>query len=110
MQTCDECQKGKMMKKPVDYILLGVNLGKFNAFICQHCEETVFSGDTFVKIEKMAKEKGIWGIGAKTRIGTSGNALDVKLPKSLVGFMHLKKGQEIFIEPVDQKKFQVVLT
>ena len=110
MPTCDECRKGKMIKKHIDYVLLGVKLGKFDAFVCQHCGETVFSGGTFAEIEKIAKAKGIWGLARKTRIGTSGNALDVKLPKSLVGFMHLEKGQEVTIEPVDQKKFQVVLT
>ena len=109
MQTCDECQKGKMIKKQVDYLLLGISLGKFDAFVCSSCGETVFSGSTFVEIEKKAKAKGIWGISAKTRIGTSGNALDVKLPKSLVGFMNLKKGQEVIIEPTTRKKLEITI-
>lgn len=109
MEKCDECKKGKLVKKQVDYTLLGVNLGKFGALVCSSCGETLFEGGTFAEIEKIAKAKGIWGIAAKTRIGTSGNALDVKLPKSLVGFMHLKKGQEVSIEPLDQRRFQIIL-
>ncbi|MEK6951185.1 MAG: hypothetical protein AABX13_05685 [Nanoarchaeota archaeon] len=60
-------------------------------------------------VEKKARERGLWGIAAKTRIGTSGHALDVKLPKSIVSFMHLQKGQEVLIEPLDEKRFQVAV-
>lgn len=104
---CDECEKGTLREKKVNYILLGQNLGKYDALVCDHCDETIFSAETFTFVEKKAKEKGLWGIAARTRIGTSGNALDVKLPKSLIDFMHLKKGQEVLIEPLNEKKFQV---
>ncbi len=107
MVKCDECGKGAVKEKKVDYILLGQNLGRFDALVCDACSETVFSGETFGLVEKKAKEKGLWGLAAKTRIGTSGNALDVKLPKSIIDFMHIEKGQEVLIEPVDQRRFQV---
>jgi hypothetical protein len=109
MEKCDECNKGTIHSKKVDYILLGKNLGKFTALVCDNCNETVYDGDEFEKIEKIAKEKGLWGISAKTKVGTSGNALDVKLPKSIVEFLKLKKGQEVLIEPIDDKKFQVAI-
>ena len=104
---CDECEKGTLHEKKVDYILLGQNLGKFNALVCNTCNETIFTAETFKAVEQIAREKGLWGLAAKTRIGTSGNALDVKLPKSIIDFMHLEKGQEVCIEPLDQKRFQV---
>ena len=104
---CDECEKGTLHEKKVDYILLGQNLGKFNALVCITCNETIFTAETFKAVEQIAREKGLWGLAAKTRIGTSGNALDVKLPKSIIDFMHLEKGQEVCIEPLDQKRFQV---
>ena len=107
MQQCDECSKGVLKKQKVDYMLLGHNLGTFDALVCSVCTETIFEGDTFGLIEQRAKEKGLWGISAKTRIGTSGNALDVKIPKQVVSFLRLKKGQEVLIEPVDEKRFQV---
>ena len=107
MNKCDECPKGILHQKKVDYILLGQNLGKFDALVCDACNETIFSGETFTLVEKKAKEKGLWGLAAKTRIGTSGNALDVKLPKSITEFMHLEKGQEVLIEPINEKRFQV---
>lgn len=108
MKQCDEC-KGRLEKKKIDYMLLGVNLGKFDATVCSSCRETLFEGTVFHDIEKKAKELGIWGIAAKTRIGTSGNALDVKVPKSIAQFLNLKKGQEVIIEPVDKKRFQVTI-
>ncbi len=107
MQHCDECKRGILREKKVDYTLLGKNLGKYNALVCDSCNETIFTGETFKAVEKKAKEMGLWGLAAKTRIGTSGNALDVKLPKSIIDFMRLEKGQEVLIEPLDQKRFQV---
>ncbi len=109
MEKCDECGKGILKEKQVEYTVLGKKIGKFTALVCTSCNETIFLGETFALIEKKAKELGLWGIAAKTRIGTSGNALDVKLPKQIVEFLKLKKGQEVLIEPVDEKRFQIAL-
>jgi len=91
--------------------MLGQNLGKFDALVCA-CGEVMFEGTEFEKIELAAKKKSLWGIGraARTTIGTSGNALDVRLPKSVVDFLELKKGQEVVIEPIDKKRFQVCVS
>ena len=109
MEKCDECNKGRKIKKKVDFILLGTNLGKFDASVCDSCGETLFEGKTMGLIEGNAKKAGLFGIAAKTRIGTSGNALDVKIPKSIINFFGLKKGQEVCIEPIDKTKFQVAI-
>ena len=109
MEKCDTCEKGTLREQKVEYSLLGQNLGKFDALVCDYCKETVFLGEAFALIEKKAKERGIWGIAAKTRVGTSGNALDVKIPKQMVEFLGLKKGQEVLIEPIDGKRFQVAI-
>ncbi len=110
MTKCDECNKGELKQKEMDYVLLGVNLGKFPALVCTNCGEIIFEGQTMSKIEEIAKQKGLWGLAAKTRIGTSGNALDVKLPKALVKFFQLKKGRDVIVEPIDKRRFQVILT
>ena len=106
---CYTCDQGELTKKKVDYIQLGINLGKFNALVCNTCKETFFEAEASEEIEKAAKAKGIWGIAARTRIGTSGNALDVKLPKVITEFLELKKGQDIIIEALDKKRFQVTI-
>lgn len=109
-QVCDECGKGKFVRKKVDYILVGTNLGKFNAWVCSNCGETIFDGKESLKIENKAKKMGLWGLAAKTRIGTSGTALDVKIPKSIVNFMKLKKGKNVLIEPIDKDKIQITIS
>lgn len=108
-EICDECRKGKLEKKKVDYILLGVNLGKYDAFVCSNCGETIFDGKESINIEEKAKKLGLWGLAAKTKIGTSGTALDVKIPKAIVNFMSLKKGKEVIIEPLEKNRFQVTI-
>lgn len=56
---------------------------------------------------KIAKQRGLWGLTAKTRIGQSGSTLDIRLPKSLIEFMNLKKGEEVTISPEGKKKLVV---
>ena len=109
-QICDECKKGKFAKKKIEYMLLGTDLGKFDGWVCPNCGETIFDGKESAKIETKAREKGIWGLAAKTKIGTSGTALDVKIPKAIINFMKLKKGKEVSIEPIDKNKFQVIVS
>lgn len=109
-QICDECGNGKLIRKKIDYTLVGTSLGKFNAWVCSNCRETIFDGSESLKIENKAKKRGLWGLAAKTRIGTSGTALDVKIPKSIVNFMKLKKGKNVLIEPVDKDKIQITIS
>ena len=109
MDKCDKCGKGILRRKNVEYNLLWTSLGTFEALVCDGCGETIFDGNSFEIIEKEAKKKGLWGLSAKTRIGTAGNALDVRLPKQIAEFLKLKKGQEVVIEPLDKKRFQVII-
>src|SRR3989344_7606083 len=109
METCDNCRRGHFARKKVDYALLGKSLGRFYALVCTWCGEKIFEGKTMLVIQQKAKAAGIWGLAAKTRVGTSGNALDVKLPKSFVSFFKLKKGAEVLLEPIDRNRFQVVI-
>ena len=106
---CITCEKGEMVKKKIEYTQLGHTLGKFDAFVCTQCGETLFEVSTSAQIEKRAKELGIWGLAKKMRIGTSGSSLDVKLPKSIVDFLKLKKGQEVIIEPKEKNKLEITL-
>ena len=39
------------------------------------------------KIENVAKEKGIWGLGIRTKITRSGNSLAVRIPKKMANFL-----------------------
>ncbi len=107
--NCYECEKGNLKKQFVEYKQYDISLGKFEAEVCNNCSEVFYSSASVEKIEKESKAKGLFGLGAKTKIGTSGNALDIKIPKSLVTFLNVKKGQEARIEPIDKKRFQVII-
>jgi len=76
---------------------------------CDACGEVFYPAASLEAIQAEAKKRGLFGLGAKTTVGTSGSALDVKLPKSLVRFLKLQKGQAVTIEPIDKDKFQVIV-
>jgi len=100
---CWECG-GKMVNKKVDYSLYGISLGKFSAQVCDKCNETYFSEETSREITKIAKEKGLWKLETKTKIGKVGDALDVRFNKRLIEFLGLKKGEEVTIYPESRKR------
>jgi len=106
---CYKCGKANLVKKKVDFVQFGISLGKFDALVCQVCEETIFEGAVSKQIEAKAKEAGIWGLARKTHIGTSGSSLDVKVPKVIVDVLKLKKGQEVIIEPTGKNKIEITL-
>src|SRR3989338_7730832 len=99
---CDECS-GKLMKKNVPYEIYGVWLGDFPAEVCKSCGEIIFDEETSRKMTAIAKEKGLWGLEAKTKIGKVGDSLDVRIPKKIVDFLGLKKGNDVWIHPSKKK-------
>lgn len=107
METCYECEKGRLVKKNIEYEQYGLVIGKYPAQVCQKCGETFFSSDAVEKIEQELKKRNLWGLGIKAQIGTSGNSLDLKLAKRLTNFFHLQKGQSVFIEPKAMDRFEV---
>ncbi|MBI4919494.1 hypothetical protein HY837_06175 [archaeon] len=106
--TCWDCGK-KMVKKNVDYSLYGIVIGKFPALVCESCKETFFSEEASKKITQMVKEKGLWGLQAKTKIGQAGKTLDIRLPKKIIEFLKFKKGTEVTITPENQNKLIITV-
>ena len=109
MNVCYICGKGKLERKKVSYLLLGEHLGKFEAEVCGVCGEQFFDEKADKEITRAAKEKGLWGIMTKTKIGQAGSTLDIRLPKKIIEFLNLKKGEEVTIYP-DGKKRLIVET
>ena len=106
--TCWECG-GEITTKKIDYILLGQNLGKFKAEVCKKCGEEVFSEEIAKEIDKVAKEKGLWGLEAKTKIGKVGNSFDIKINKKIADFLKLERGKEVILYPESKNKIVVLL-
>ena len=103
---CPICEK-KMEKVKEPYIYGNVKLGEFEAEKCSNCDEVFFTEEASDKIDEKAKRLGIWGIGQKAKIGYSGNSLIIRIPKKIADFLHLKKGEEIFVRPEGENKLVV---
>lgn len=100
---CPICEKGILKKGKIKEYMFGFFLGEFSAEICSKCNETFTDAATTRKIEEIAKHKGIWGIGKKTKIIRTGNSLAVRIPKQIVDFLKLKEGKEAYIHPEGKK-------
>lgn len=107
MSKCYLCEKGGLKEKKIDYELYGVLLGRFNAEVCNACGETFFDEKVSKKMTELAKEKGLWGLHATTKIGQAGSTLDIRLPKKIINFLNLKKGKEVTIYPEGKNKMVI---
>ncbi len=97
--TCPICEKGILRRKKIKEEMFGIYLGEFPADVCEECGESFTDAETTRKIEEIAKKKGIWGLGVKTKITKTGNSLAVRIPKRIAGFLKLKEGEEAYIHP-----------
>ena len=103
MEKCLMCEKGHLKKIMNREVIYGVYLGDFPAKKCSFCNEIWTDGETMEKIEKVAKEKGVWGLGVKTKITKAGNSLCVRIPNKIANFLNLKSGEEAYIHPEENK-------
>ncbi|MBI2106257.1 AbrB/MazE/SpoVT family DNA-binding domain-containing protein [Candidatus Woesearchaeota archaeon] len=103
MTKCPICDNGKLKSGEIEETMFGIYLGKFPAEICDRCGESFTSEEMTKKIEMIAKEKGIWGLGIKTKVAKTGNSLAIRIPKNIAKFLHLKEGRDVFIHPEKDK-------
>ena len=100
---CPVCEKGKLKKVMEKHILFGVDLGTYPGEKCSICTE-IFTDSSYIKkIESVAKQKGIWGLEAKTKIAKTGNSLAVRIPQKIANFLNLRAGAEARIHPEANK-------
>ncbi len=100
---CPLCENGTLKKTKVKEYMFGVYLGEFPAEVCTKCGETFTDSVITKKIEEVAKKKGIWGLGAVTRITKTGNSLAVRIPKKIAEYLKLKDGKEAYMHPDAEK-------
>jgi hypothetical protein len=106
---CYLCEKGYLVKKKVEQKLYGESIGWFPAEACNKCGEVFFDEKTSEEMTDIAKAKGLWGLEAKTKIGQAGSTLDIRLPKKIIDFLKIKKGEEVTISPEGKNKLVVYL-
>ena len=107
MRKCQICEKGKLVKKIVPYSVYGIEIGRFPAEVCAGCGEEWFSEETAKKIEKIEKEKGLFGLSKQSKISYSGNSLIVRIPREIAKFMRLKKETPVTIHPEGKNKISI---
>jgi YgiT-type zinc finger domain-containing protein len=100
---CPICEKGSLKKDRIKEYMFGIFLGEFPAEVCTSCGESFTDSETTKKIEEVAKKKGIWGLGATTKITKTGNSLAVRIPKKIADYLKLKDGKETYIHPEKDK-------
>lgn len=105
LERCIMCGK-KLRRKKVDYVVSGVNLGKFPAQVCS-CGEQYFDEKTANQMTESAKKAGVFGIARRTKISYTGKSLMVRIPKVIAEFTELKKGDEVKIIPEGKKKILI---
>ncbi len=103
---CPICE-GEMERKKAPYAVGGIELGTFEADACSGCGEVFFTEASSDAIDRIAKERGLWGLEKKGKLGYSGNSLIVRIPKKVVEFMKLERGKEILIKPEDKKRLVI---
>lgn len=103
---CPICE-GEMEREKAPYAVGGVELGTFEADVCLTCGEVFFTEEASDAIDRTAKERGVWGLEKKGKLGYSGNSLIVRIPKKVVEFMKLERGKEILIKPEDKKRLVI---
>lgn len=108
-EKCYICEKGNLSKKKMGYKLYGVSLGEFEAEVCDSCGEIFYSEEESRKMTAAAKAKGLWGLAAKTKIGQAGTTLDVRLPKRIIDFMKLRKGEEVTVHPEGRNRIIITV-
>ena len=106
-EKCYMCEKGNLENKKVEYKLYGVSLGKFKAKVCDKCGEVFFDENTSKRMTAIAKERGLWGLQTKTKIGQAGTTLDIRLPKKIIEFLSLEKEKEVEIYPEGKNKLVI---
>ncbi len=106
LNICPECE-GKIEEKIMNYVLIGVDLGKFPTLVCNKCGEQFYEDRVLDKIDEAAKKKGLWGLEHRTKLNELGNGLAIRLSKNQINFGNLKKGEEVLVYPESKNKFIV---
>ena len=99
---CPICE-GNLKKGKIKEYMFGIYLGDFPADICSKCGESFTNSNVTKKIEEIAKQKGIWGLSAVTKITKTGNSLAVRIPKKIADYLKLKNGKEAYVHPENNK-------
>ncbi|MHB8585058.1 MAG: AbrB/MazE/SpoVT family DNA-binding domain-containing protein [Thermoplasmatota archaeon] len=87
--------------------MFGIDLGEFDAEVCNACGETFLDEAQMAELEQRARRAGVWGLGQKVKVAKSGNSLVLRIPADLARFLKLKAGTEVFLHPDGEARIVV---
>jgi len=100
---------GKLVKGKAEYSFHDIYFGEYDADVCDTCGEAFFTQEASDEIDGKAKEIGVWGLEARSKVSYSGNSLMVRIPREIAEFLELERGDEIRIHPEGRKRLVVEL-
>jgi Antidote-toxin recognition MazE, bacterial antitoxin len=106
--VCPICG-GRLRQAMREYVYEGIGLGEHEAEVCERCGEVFFTEEASDAIDRLAKEKGVWGLEARSKVSYSGNSLIVRIPKEIAEFMGLEKGTGVRLHPEGSRRLVVEL-
>lgn len=109
MDRCPMCDRGRLAWGKVPYEYAGVLYGEYDAEVCDRCGEAFLSQEASDAIDAKAKQLGHWGIAKRSKVGTSGHSLSVRIPKELERELGIKKGDAITIRPEGRNRIVIDL-
>lgn len=107
---CPVCKKGRLRRKRAHEEMFGVDLGEFDATVCDSCGETLLSSEAMDELEVRAKKLGVWGLATKVKVVKSGNSLVIRVPAALARYLKIELGQEVLLTPERDNRLVVELT
>jgi YgiT-type zinc finger domain-containing protein len=106
-KKCPMCDNGNLKNGKVEEQMFGVSLGKYEAEVCDKCGESFLDEATMEKVEKKAKELGVWGLAKKIKVVKSGNSLSLRIPAKMAQYLDLSEGKNVFLYPDGKNKIVV---
>lgn len=105
-KICEECG-GKIVEKKVPFSLYGQELGQFPAEVCSKCGEEVFDEEVSEEIDRVAQQRGLWGLEAQTKITKIGSSFAVIIGKKIAEFAGFEQGMPVHVHPESKGKIVI---
>jgi hypothetical protein len=107
LAKCPVCGRANLRREKRHAEQDGFDLGIYVAEVCHSCGEIFWDEKDVAKMERKAREAGIWGLEQKTRVAAVGNSLAVRIPKRLADFLGLRRGVEVLVHPMGRDKLVI---
>lgn len=104
---CPVCEVGRLRPGKIPYEYAGVRYGEYAGEVCDRCGEDFLTQAASDAIEAKAKGLGHWGIAKRSKVGTSGHSLMVRIPKDVERELGIEKGDAVVVRPEGKNRIVI---